>query len=167
MDIGSTAPVMLPPQPKSRTPLLAVQGGKDGVLRLLNRRRLGGVGGELQDVGGDGLYSTPAVWTDSKGTTWIFEGTESSVRALRVETDAQGRTTLVSAWKSPVAATSPVVANGVVFIAGDDNVRALDARNGGVLWTQPIGGIHWQSPTVVNGMVYISDESSKLVAFGL
>ena len=59
VDLGSTAPALL-------TSRLAVQGGKDGKLRLLDLRRLGGklgsTGGELQTLsapGGAGLFSTP------------------------------------------------------------------------------------------------------------
>jgi hypothetical protein len=47
IDLGSTAPVLLPREPHSRTPLMAVQGGKDAIIRLLKRAHLGGVHGEL------------------------------------------------------------------------------------------------------------------------
>jgi outer membrane protein assembly factor BamB len=167
MDLGSTAPAMLPTQTKSQTPLLAVQGGKDGILRLLDRRHLGGVGGELADVSiGDGTYAQPAVANDAHGVTWLFVGTASAVRAFRVVTTV-GTTRLVSAWKSAVGGTSPAVANGLVFVAADGAVRALDARNGEVRWSGAIGSIHWESPIVANGRVYVSDESGTLFAFGM
>src|SRR5205823_10733536 len=62
VDLGSTAPALL-----GRG--LAVQGGKDGKLRLLNLRRLSGrlgaVGGELQTIAAPGdtdVFTAPAVW---------------------------------------------------------------------------------------------------------
>ena len=29
-----------------------------------------------------------------------------------------------------------------------------------------IGGIHWESPIVANGVLYITDENSQLTAYG-
>ena len=43
-DLGSTAPAILPPAP-GKYPHLAVQGGKDGILRLLNLDQLSGQSG--------------------------------------------------------------------------------------------------------------------------
>src|SRR5262249_42745413 len=59
-DLGSAAPALLPRLIGSRTPYLLVQGGKDGVLRLVDRQNLSGqggprhVGGELQGIGTPG-----------------------------------------------------------------------------------------------------------------
>jgi outer membrane protein assembly factor BamB len=51
---------------------------------------------------------------------------------------------------------------------------ALNAVNGKELWSSAltsahgnIGSIHWQSPIVVNGSVYCSDESGNLTAYSL
>jgi outer membrane protein assembly factor BamB len=168
MDLGSTAPVMLPRQPRSGTPLLAVQGGKDGVLHLLNRKHLGGVGGALQDYPiGEGVYSAPAVWTDPHGSTWVFVGTASAMRGLRILTDASGSSTIRAGWMVGVGGTSPVIANGLVFVAASGTLRALDALTGSLRWQTSIGAIHWQSPIVIDGRVFISDESGRLTAFGL
>jgi hypothetical protein len=55
-DLGSMALVLLPSPAGGRFPHLAVQGGKDGHLRLLNLDNLSGeggpghIGGELQDL---------------------------------------------------------------------------------------------------------------------
>jgi outer membrane protein assembly factor BamB len=177
VDLGSSAPVVLPREARSRTPLLAVQGGKDGLLRLLDRAHLGGVGGEIQrlDIGG-GLYSAPAVWREGAGTTWIYLGLASGVRALRTTTDPNGKTRLVEVWSSNAGetpeGTSPVVSNGIVFIAMNRVIVALDGRTGTRLWTSAqagagssIGGTHWESPIVVNGWIYCSDEDGHLSAY--
>ncbi len=174
-DLGSTAPVLLPREPRSRTPLMAVQGGKDGIIRLVNRARLGGVGGELQNLPAPDavLFSQPAMWRQPGGGTWVFVGDGSHVRALRLETSASGVSRLVPAWSDGSAGTSPVVVNGIVFTAGGA-LEARDATNGRLLWTSVsrsaggnIGGIHWESPVVVNGYAYISDETGHLAAYAL
>ena len=52
----------------------------------------------------------------------------------------------------------------------NDTVQAaaLDPVTGNVLWTTTqIGGVHWESPVVANGMLYMTDESARLTAFAL
>jgi outer membrane protein assembly factor BamB len=176
-DLGSTSPAMLPEQPSSQTPWMLVQGGKDRILKLVNRAALPGVGNELQVIDlPDALFATPAVWTDSSGAAWIFLAFPSEVQAYRLETTS-GESRLVGMWHSSPGqtageGTSPVVANGIVFISYDGAIFALNALNGHVLWNsalhgKTIGRVHWASPTVVNGWVYCSDESGNLTAFSL
>jgi outer membrane protein assembly factor BamB len=163
---------MLPSITGSLTPLLAVQGGKGKVLYLLDRTRLGGVGGELQDVAlPRELISAPAVWRDGANRVWIFLGT-SPVTALTVVTNGQGQTRLQHAWSASVGGTSPVATDGLVFVASSNVVNALDSRTGKALWSSTSGGvggtigsIHWQSPIVVDGGVYISDNAQHLTAY--
>jgi outer membrane protein assembly factor BamB len=157
-----------------------VQGGKDGILRLLNRQALPGVGNELQELDlPGGLFSTPAVWTDRRGKTWIFMGFTNVVEAYRLETGASGASQLVSVWQeiggeSYGAGSSPVVVNGIVFVAFDHTILALDAASGRTLWNSAafgtqgsIGDVHWQSPIVVNGWLYCSDQRGVLTGFSL
>ena len=176
LDLGSTAPVMLPREPRSRTPLMAVQGGKDQAIHLVNRARLGGVGAGLQTIHIDGavIFTQPAMWRQPGGGTWVYVGDNSELRALRLVTNEQGVSRLVTGWTAGVGSTSPVVSNGVVFAATSGVLNAFDARTGRRLWTSAlssagggIGGIHWESPIVVNGYVYISDESGHLTAYAL
>ena len=82
------------------------------------------------------------------------------------------QTRLESAWQTSVAlgreGSSPVVANGVLFVATNAGLVALDARGGRRLWSSDaLGAIHWESPAVSNGAVYCSDESGALTAFAL
>jgi hypothetical protein len=174
-DLGSTAPVLLPREPGSRTPLMALQGGKDGIIRLLNRQHLGGVHGELQDFRAPGatLFSAPAVWRRPGSGTWIYLGDSSNVTALRVQTSG-GVSRLRVAWTASTSGTSPVVVGGVVFAATSGALNAFAARTGRLLWssTQPaaggtIGGIHWESPIAVDGCAFASDESAHLTAYAL
>jgi outer membrane protein assembly factor BamB len=53
-------------------------------------------------------------------------------------------------------------------------VNAFDARSGKIVWSTTnssaggtIGGVHWQSPIVVNGWIYVSDEAGPLTAYSL
>jgi outer membrane protein assembly factor BamB len=174
-DLGSTAPALLPRAEHSRTPLLAVQGGKDEELRLLDRAKLPGVGGELQVIElGEMLFSAPAVWRDPKGQTWVFAGLASSLQAYRLVTDAHGTSRLIPAWSASRGATSPVVSNGVVFAATSGAIHAYDASSGAEVWSSErpsaggtIGALHWQSPIVAEGRLYCSDESGALTAYAL
>jgi hypothetical protein len=174
VDLGSTAPAMLPTLTTSNTPLMAVQGGKDKILKLLNRQHLGGVGGDLQDYTlPDEIFSAPAVWVDRAGATLIFVGTASAVTALQVVT-TNGASKLQGLWSAPEGGTSPVVVNGVVFVATSGAVNAFDARYGKLMWSSSqqsaggsIGNVHWESPIVDKGWMYISDENGDLTAYSL
>ncbi|HYL06598.1 MAG TPA: PQQ-binding-like beta-propeller repeat protein [Thermoanaerobaculia bacterium] len=175
-DLGSTAPAVLPAVPGSRFPHLAVQSGKDGMLRLLNLDNLSGqgqpgkLGGELQSIqvpqGGEVLTAI-AVWTDpASGTPWIFVANDSGLSGLQVVAGGGGTPALTPVWTDPNRGTSPVVAGAMVFYVGGAGLRALSARHGALLWSD--GGpssIHWQSPIVVDGRVYVADGNGKLWAY--
>jgi outer membrane protein assembly factor BamB len=180
VDLGSTAAVMLPTQPNSATPLMMVQAGKDGKLRLLDRTHLGGINGEMQKVTlPDGVWSAPAVWTDSSGTAHVYIGFSNSLQSYVLETNSSGVSRIHARWSAALSGTSqegtsPVVANGMVFVATGGAIEAFDAMNGKLLWSSAqsgsggsIGAIHWQSPIVVDGSVYCSDENGNLTAYAL
>lgn len=179
-DLGSSSPGILPDQASSQTPYLIVQGGKDAILRLLNRAALPGLGGELQEVDlPGGLFSAPAIWTNGSNNAWIFLGFSNEIVSYQVKTNSSGVSQLASVWQASPGndsgeGTSPVVANGIVFVAFNEALVALDAITGKELWSSAlpsahgnIGSIHWQSPIVVNGSVYCSDESGNLTAYSL
>src|SRR5260370_6662332 len=182
-DLGSASPAILPKQANSSTPYMMVQAGKDSTLRLINRQNLSGqggpnhVGGEVQALalpqGGD-VDTQPAVWTDASGTTWVFVANFNGLSAFKVVTDTQGHSTLQLAYKSGFAGSSPFIANNILFLQGNNVVRAMNPTTGAVLWssTQPsagnsIGSLHWQSPIVVNGHLFAEDNNGKIYAYGL
>jgi hypothetical protein len=180
-DLGSVAPALLPMMHGSATPYLLAQEGKDGKLRLLNRQNLSGAGGpgytggERQVISLEcGVYHQPVVWTDTSGQVWVIVPTTCGLRAFHVSTDAHGVTKLVAAWKTDGTTTSPVIAGGVLFALTSGAVHALDPHTGKTLWTSgqaaaggTIGGVHWESPIVIGGRLYCSDENGALYAFGL
>jgi hypothetical protein len=178
-DVGSTAPAILPVPPSSRVQHLAVQGGKDATLRLLNLQDLSGhagpgnVGGEVGLIinvpQGGVVLSQPAVWVNpADGSTWIFVVNDNGASGLRLNFDANGNPSLSTRWQNGLSGTSPVVANNMVFFIGGSSVHALDPMSGSPLWSAARGsGTHWQSLIVANGVVYATDQAGHLAAFGL
>jgi len=178
-DLGSTAPAILPVPANSAIQHLAVQGGKDAKLRLLNLANLSGqggpghVGGEIGAIvsvpQGGVVLSQPAVWVNpADGSTWIFVVNASGASGLRLDFDANGNPSLAAQWQNAQGGTSPVVANDMVFSLGGSTVRALDPLSGNVLWSLARGGgFHWESLIVANGAVYATDGSNHLTAYAL
>ncbi len=156
VDLGSTAPAVLSTR-------YAVQGGKDGKLRLLNLRRMNGrrsagprTGGELQTVsapGGAGVFSAPAVWRSGK-RTWLFVANESGTAAWKL---VGGR--LRRQWRRGAAGTSPVVAGGLLYVydPGGGGIKVYRPRSGRVLTTLAAGSGHWNSPIVTDGRVALGE----------
>jgi len=182
-DLGSTAPVLLPRLTNSNTPLVAVQGGKDGVLRLLNRQNLSGqggpghVGGQIATVPQPAnclpMLTQPAVWTDATGGIWVFATDDCAIEGYQVVTSGSS-VTLHPAWKIHKRATSPIIANGVVYVFSDSGLLAIDPKTGHQLWTSAqssakgnVGSVHWESPIVIAGHLYVTDQSGGLYAYGL
>ncbi len=178
-DLGSTSPALLPKPPNSKYPHLAVQGGKDQLLRLINLDNLSGqggtghTGGEIGPIiniprGGE-MFSTPATWSNpADGSSWTFITTANGISGVKINVDGAGNPSLSPVWTNATGGTSPIVVNGVLFYASGGKVLGLDPATGHSIWTSSaIGGIHWESPVVVNGILYITDESSHLTAFSL
>jgi outer membrane protein assembly factor BamB len=178
-DLGSTAPLALPAVPGSRYPHLAVQGGKDAIFRLLDLDNLSGqgqpgkVGGELQAIpvpqGGE-VLTAPAVWVDPvAGTPWVFIANDSGLAGLKVVAGAGGTPALVPVWTDGAGGTSPVATpSGIVFEVGPGGLLAVAAKTGAALFHDAgpgAAGIHWQSPIVVGGRVYVADNGGNLWAY--
>ncbi len=151
-DLGSTSPGLLDGG-------LAVQGGKDGNVRLLQLHRLPGVngrlGGELQTIptpGGSGLFSVPAIW---KGK-WVFLSTDGGTAAWLLR---GGR--LHAIWSNGNGGTSPVIAGNLLYVASNGSVRVYVPTSGKQVATLPSGAVHWQSPIVANGHVAVAEGNAN------
>ncbi len=157
-DLGSTEPALLPGGTG-----LAVQGGKSGVLSLLDLRRLDGTsgpagprtGGELQRIDAPGaaqVFSQPAVWRAPGGRVYVFVADGAGTAAYTLA----GRRLRV-AWRSGDAGTSPVVAGGLLYVfdeqQGDLNV--FNPRDGHLDRALPAAPGHWNSPIVVGGRIIL------------
>jgi len=183
IDLGSISLALLPVPAGSAVAHLGMQTGKDAQLRLIDLDDMSGagapahVGGEVQLIGvpqgGGGMREQPAVWVDpSDGSAWLYVANYAGLSALQLGLAGGNQPALTERWNIGGAATSPALANGVLFNAGSCNagtcVIARDPHSGDVLWTsQPIGDVHWQSPIVVDGAVYVIDNASKLWKFAL
>ncbi|HVR10869.1 MAG TPA: PQQ-binding-like beta-propeller repeat protein [Thermoanaerobaculia bacterium] len=177
-DLGCTAPAILPAAPASRHPHLAVQGGREpgGELHLIDLDNLSGQGGpghtagELEPVPvtqGGPLLTAPAVWVDPQdGNVWIFFANDNGISAMQLFVDAAGNPTIFPQWNEGGGGSSPVVANGILYYAGAGGLRALDPVTGKQLFADAgIGPIHWESPIVAGGRLYVADENATLWAY--
>ncbi len=103
-DLGSTEPALLPGG-------LSVQGGKSGVLALLDlpKQGVGGTGGELQTLpspGGGQVLTAPAVFGH-----YVFIADDSGTAGYLL---SGGR--LHRVWEDGTSGTSPVVAGGLLYV---------------------------------------------------
>jgi hypothetical protein len=161
-DIGSTAPALLPPVGGYR---LAVQGGKDGQLRLLDLNRLNGTsggagsrtGGEVQDIsspGGGEVFTAPVTWSHA-GRAYVFVagGSGTGAYALRLA----GRPHLTQVWQNGNAGTSPVLAGGLLYVYDNEAgaLRVYSPVTGRQLASRQAAAGHWSSPIVVGGRVIL------------
>jgi hypothetical protein len=176
-DLGSSAPAILHPVPAtSKIAHLAIQLAKEPEIHLISLDDMSGkggpghTGGEVEPVAvpqGGPTLTAPAVWFNPQnGTTWSFIVNDNGIAAMQLFVDASGNPTIFSQWTQPNGGTSPVLANGILFYAAGGVVRALDPMSGNLLWSDAaIGPLHWQSPIVVGGRLYLADENAVLWAY--
>ncbi len=154
-DVGSASPALLPGR-------LALQGGKAGLLALLDLNRLDGTsggpgprtGGAIQTLsspGGGEVLATPAVWRHG-GRTYVFVADDSGTAAYTLRS---GR--LHVAWSDGTAGTSPVLAGGLLYIYDgvDGTLRIVRPGNGTTVASLSAGSGHWSSPIVVGGRIIL------------
>lgn len=151
-DLGSTSPALLPNG-------YAVQGGKDGILRLLQLHSLPGVngrtGGEVQTLPAPGptdVFSEPAVWNGK----WVFVSDSAGTEALLFK---GGR--LHPNWSNKTGGTSPALAGGLLYVAGDEAVHVYIPTSGREVATLPSGAVHWQSPIIADGRVAVTEGNAN------
>jgi hypothetical protein len=162
LDVGSTSPALLPTYHGFR---LAIQGGKEGKLDLLNLSRLDGtaggpsprLGGQLQAIsapGGGEVLTAPAVWSDGS-RVFVFVANDSGTAAYELVGGDHPR--LRVAWQNGTDGTSPVVAGGLLYVY-DENDGQLNVRqpvSGVELRALPVADGHWNSPIVVGGRIVL------------
>lgn len=175
LDLSSTTVALLPTFP--RQPHVGVQSGKDGNIRLLNLDDLSGrraprnLGGELQIVRvpqGGAVMTQPVAWRNpTTHATWVFIANQRGVSGLRLSPSHTPY--LEPRWSTTtVRGTSPMLANGMLFVAASNAITALDPETGEVLWQDTsIGNIHWQSPIMVNRGLYLADHQNSLYCYRL
>jgi outer membrane protein assembly factor BamB len=163
-DLGSSAPAIIP------NTSIAVQGGKDSTLRILNTKNLSGkgapynTGGEIQSLSVScDIFAHPLSWVDSSNTTWVFVTDMcNNLYAYKVNGNQ-----LQQVYKNSNGGSSPLMINGMLFVQSDGSIKALDPTTGNSLWSGQVGSQHWQSPAVINGHIFVLDNDGNLTAFAV
>jgi outer membrane protein assembly factor BamB len=147
VDLGSTAPAIL-----GRG--VAVQSGKDGVIRLLRLPQLGGLGragGELQRIsapGGSGVFSAIAV-----GRSRLYVANDAGTWAYVLR---RGRLSVT--WRRSEAGTSPVLAGGLLYVYNTDGgLNVFRPATGALVVRLQAGAGHWESPIVTDGRIALPE----------
>jgi hypothetical protein len=155
-DLGSTSPVLLAPG-------LIAQGGKDGKIRVLQWSAMQGTmphkGNEAQITStpsGSDLFTAPAVW-HAAATTWMFAADGGGTTAWKLS-----GTQLTQAWHNGNGGTSPVLADGLLYVYDPGGqLRVYDPTTGTQLASLDCGGGHWNSPIVVDGKIALPEGNSN------
>jgi eukaryotic-like serine/threonine-protein kinase len=98
--------------------------------------------------------SSPAV---ANGMVYIAE--DASVIALNASSGTEQ-------WTFSVGSGTPTVANGIVYISGNDNnLYALNASTGALVWKKAVSGVEYEALAVANGMLFFGTDNSIMYAF--
>jgi PQQ-like domain len=178
-DLGSGGVLVLPDQP-GLYPHLAVGGGKEGTLYLLNRDNLGqycnGCTSDpqiIQEITGFGsIHSTAAFWNNM-----VFAAGGKGVTSYSLQ---NGFLTPVTSTSKLGSLSSPVISadglsNGIVWVMNNNILYAFNATNlASQLYNSQKAGnrdaldanAHFGPVTEANGKVYVGT-TTQLVVFGL
>jgi outer membrane protein assembly factor BamB len=99
------------------------------------------------------------------GADWVYYTNSCGSAAYSVLIDQTRHFHLVRQWSSHISGTNPIIAGGVLYIAGGFQLSALNPSNGSVLWQGNIGSIHWEYPLVTHGHLYQTNNDGKVMAF--
>lgn len=89
--------------------------------------------------------------------TWLFAADNGATQAWTLAGDS-----LRPAWRSEHGGTSPVVADGMVFVYDPSGaLRIYDAPTGRPLAVLPCGAGHWNSPIVVDGRIALPEGNAN------
>lgn len=156
LDLGSSSPVL------GGEPYI-IQGGKDGLLRVLDWREMrgttphrGGAFSRAATPGNATLFTAPAMWRHG-GVTWIFVADGAGTAAFTFDHGV-----LHARWQNTHSGTSPVVADGMVFIYDPyGGLYVYDATSGRELAKLACGRGHWNSPIVVDGRIALPEGNAN------
>jgi serine/threonine-protein kinase len=163
----------------------AVAGGvvyvvdSNGVLRAYDAAGITGCSGSPKRC--DPLWTAPlgAVPDDvpapavAAGRVYVAsDGTVKAFDAAGIQNCSGTPKVCTPLWTSPslgtIGRSSPIVANGVLYLGTSTAVHALDAVHGGApLWSSTTGGFQDSSPAVVNSVLYIGSTDNALHAYAL
>ncbi len=106
--------------------------------------------------GGDRLFTAPAV-LHVGAVTWLFAADGRGTAAWTLH-----GTELAPAWRTDHPGTSPVVADGMVFVYDPGGgIHVYEASSGHVLGHLDCGRGHWNSPIVVDGRIALPEGNAN------
>jgi len=155
-DLGSTSPVLLGAN-------LVAQGGKDGLIRLMDWSSMRGEaphrGGEISRAAtpsGRELFTAPAVFHDG-ADTWLIAADNGGTTAWMVSPSG-----FVTKWHTAYAGTSPVVVDGLAYVYDPrGGLRVYEAKTGRQVSLLTCGGGHWNSPIVADGRIALPEGNAN------
>ncbi len=152
VDLGSTAPALVR---GANGRLYGVQGGKDGLLRLIDVDRMRVVQ-TLPDPGSTLMFTAPAV----RGRD-VYVATDGGTAAYRLT--GSGTPRLIKLWANDSPGTSPVLAGGLLYVY-DPTGRGINVyrpASPDPVTTLPGKAGHWQSPIAIGGCVLVGEGSAN------
>lgn len=152
LDLGSSSPVLTGGS-------YVVQGGKDGYLRVLDWRTMGGTtphrgetSSRVPTPGSGVLVTAPAVGHYG-AATWLFVVNNDGTTAWKLTGG-----TLVQKWQNDRSGTSPVLAGAMLYVYDPQGgLYVYEAASGRQLAQLDCGAGHWNSPIVVDGRIALPE----------
>jgi len=180
-DLGGSGPILVD-VPGATPSRLVVALGKDGTAYLLDRSRLGGLGGAVaaRRVSADAIIGAAAAYTTARGTYVVFPGRgigcprghPGDLAAIRI--DAASPPTLTVAWcadqhgrGSPIVTTPDGRSEAIVWsvgAGGDGRLRGFDGETGQVVFDgggagDATSGVQrYQTPIVATGRIFVAGD---------
>jgi hypothetical protein len=178
-DLGGIAPLLIDvPDGNGRRPLVLALG-KNGKAYLLDRTKLGGVGGELAvaQVSAHGIFAAAAVYPAGDSVNVAFPGTGTSctkgdsglvvlaIRGGEPPTLATAWCASVEGWGAPIVTTTDGHSNPIVWdlgAEGDNRLHAFKGDTGEVLFTGPsLNGLrHFQTLIATQDRLYVGADGT-------
>lgn len=175
LDLGSSAPAIL-------TAHIALQAGKDGVLRLLDLDLLNGrahaarpyLGGEISEAaapGGGEVLTQPAVWQRPNREPWVFVANDFGISGYELVVKPKPHLKLM--WNDGRGCSSPVMADGLLYaydiITGGLGVYNPDPSTGTEEPNEPLLSLtippgHWSSPVIADGHIALGAGNANVHA---
>jgi hypothetical protein len=159
-DLGSASPAVIPGG-------LVLQGGKDGVFRVLSLSHLNGHNGKLGQLGGEVqsfptpgnnvVLTAPAAWT-SGGQTLVAVANDAGTAIYKEQQHH-----LVAVWSNGTGGTSPVEAGGLLYVynAQGRGLNVYRPTSSKPVATLPAGSGHWNSPIVIDGRIALPEGNAN------
>ena len=180
-DLGGSGPILVD-IPGARPSRLVVALGKDGNAYLIDRSRMGGIGGAVaaRRVSADAIIGAAAAYATGRGTYVVFpgrgigcpRGPAGDLTAIRI--GATSPPTITIAWcadqhgrGSPIVTTPDGRSEAIVWsvgAGGDGRLRGFDGETGQVVFDgggpgDAMSGVErYQTPIVAKGRIFVAGD---------